>query len=107
MFSNIFISVINFARAERFYDQVLGAIGVEKRWSDHERPWAGWHSEGKARPYFVICHPFDQQNQNPGNGQMVAFAAQGGGPVIFTLGSQNSSYVRSCAAFGTKEKNHG
>ena len=76
MFSHIFISVTSFARAERFYGQVLDAIGVEKRWSDHERPWAGWHSEGKTRPYFVICHPFDRQNQNPGNGQMVAFVAK-------------------------------
>jgi catechol 2,3-dioxygenase-like lactoylglutathione lyase family enzyme len=76
MFSHIFVSVTDFARAERFYDQVMEAIGVEKRWSDPERPWAGWHSSGKARPYFVICHPYDRQSRDSGNGQMVAFAAK-------------------------------
>ena len=75
MFSHIFVSVTDFPRAERFYDQVMQAIGVEKRWSDPARPWAGWHSAGKTRPYFVICHPYDGKAHDPGNGQMIAFAA--------------------------------
>ena len=75
MFSHVFVSVTDFERALRFYSAVLGVLGLEQRFCDPTKPWAGWHSEGKARPFFVICHPFDGHHHSPGNGQMVAFAA--------------------------------
>jgi catechol 2,3-dioxygenase-like lactoylglutathione lyase family enzyme len=75
MFSHVFVSVTDFERAFGFYSEVMQALGLELRFYDTARPWAGWHSEGKKRPYFVICRPYDGQAHEAGNGQMVAFAA--------------------------------
>ena len=75
MFSHVFISVTSFERAFAFYEGVLGELGLQVRFREPERPWAGWHSADGTRPYFVICKPFDGQAHVPGNGQMVAFAA--------------------------------
>jgi catechol 2,3-dioxygenase-like lactoylglutathione lyase family enzyme len=75
MFSHIFSSVTDFKRAHRFYAALMDVLGLEQRFFDEAKPWAGWHSEGQSRPYFVICHPFDGQPQGAGNGQMVAFNA--------------------------------
>lgn len=75
MFSHLFISVTDFERALHFHRAVMDALGLELRFCDPARPWAGWHSPGGSRPYFVICHPYDRQPHHPGNGQMVAFAA--------------------------------
>ena len=75
MFSHIFVSVSDFARAFAFYSEVMRVLRLEQRFYDPEKPWAGWQSEGKARPFFVICHPFDGQPHDPGNGQMIAFTA--------------------------------
>jgi catechol 2,3-dioxygenase-like lactoylglutathione lyase family enzyme len=75
MFSHVFISVSNFDPAFRFYKAVMDSLGIELRFFDRERPWAGWHSAGDARPFFVICEPFNGQPHHPGNGQMIAFAA--------------------------------
>lgn len=59
----------------------MAALEVELRWSDAGRPWAGWHSEGRTRPYFVICKPYDGRPHEPGNGQMIAFSAPSRGVV--------------------------
>jgi lactoylglutathione lyase len=75
MFSHIFVSVTDFARALAFYRPLMESLGVELRFCEPERPWAGWHSEDRARPFFVICKPHDGRPHHPGNGQMVAFAA--------------------------------
>ena len=76
MFSHIFTSVSNFERAFAFYSGVLEELQLELRFHEPQRPWAGWHSPGGVRPFFVICKPFDGQLHQPGNGQMVAFAAR-------------------------------
>jgi lactoylglutathione lyase len=75
VFSHVFISVSDFERALRFYGAVMGSLGVELRFCERERPWAGWHSAGGTRPFLVICKPFNGQPHNPGNGQMIAIAA--------------------------------
>lgn len=75
MFSHIFVSVSDFERALHFYGAVMGSLGLELRFCERDRPWAGWHSAGSPRPLFVICQPYDGQSHDPGNGQMVAFAA--------------------------------
>lgn len=75
MFSHIFTSVSDFERAFVFYDALLRALGIKQRFVDAARPWAGWHSEGESRPFFVICKPHDGRPHHPGNGQMVAFMA--------------------------------
>lgn len=76
MFSHIFVSVSNFERALTFYQPVMRSLGLKQRWLEADRPWAGWHSTGETRPFFVICQPFDGKPQHPGNGQMVAFMAK-------------------------------
>ena len=75
MFSHIFVSVTDFERALNFYSALMDGLGVELRFCAREKPWAGWHSAGGTRPFFVICKPYDGQPHAPGNGQMVAFAA--------------------------------
>ena len=76
MFSHVFISVGHFERALGFYQPLMRALDLEQRWVEADRPWAGWHSAGGARPFFVICKPFDGMPHHPGNGQMVAFMAR-------------------------------
>lgn len=75
MFSHIFVSVSDFERALRFYSPVMSSLSIALRFCERDRPWAGWHSTGGTRPFFVICTPHDGQPHHPGNGQMVAFAA--------------------------------
>ena len=84
MFSHVFTGVADFDRAFAFYDAVLRALGLELRFHEPDRPWAGWHGAGGARPYFVIGKPFDGEAHVAGNGQMVAFVAD------------SRSIVRSC-----------
>lgn len=81
MFSHIFISVSDFDRALLFYQPLMRSLGLEQRWLEPDRPWAGWHSAGGSRPFFVICKPFDGKPHHPGNGQMIAFMAKDRGTV--------------------------
>ncbi|APW44877.1 VOC family protein [Rhodoferax saidenbachensis] len=75
MFSHLFVSVSDFDRAFEFYSAVMQSLGLELRFCERDKPWAGWHSTGGTRPLFVICKPYDGQPHDPGNGQMVAFLA--------------------------------
>lgn len=75
MFSHIFVSVTDFERSLAFYGAVMDSLGIALRFCERDKPWAGWHSAGGTRPFFVICKPYDGQPHDPGNGQMVAFAA--------------------------------
>lgn len=75
MFSHIFVGITDFDRALSFYDALFEILGVESRFCERDRPWAGWQSTGQQRPYFVISKPHNGQPHEPGNGQMVAFMA--------------------------------
>lgn len=75
MFSHVFVGVTDFNRALHFYDSLFSALGIEQRFCDTSVPWAGWHSTGASRPYFVINKPFDGKPHDAGNGQMPAFLA--------------------------------
>lgn len=75
MFSHIFIGITDFDRAFAFYAEMMEGLGIEIRFSDREKAWAGWQSEGGARPLLVIGKPYDGAPHDPGNGQMVAFTA--------------------------------
>lgn len=70
------VGVTDFDRALAFYTPVLDALGIQCRFQEPERPWAGWQSSPDPRPYFLIGRPHDQQAHHAGNGQMVAFLAQ-------------------------------
>lgn len=75
MFSHIFVGVTDFDRALAFYEPLMAALGIERRFCERSRPWAGWQTPGGPRPLFLIGTPYDEQPHQPGNGQMVAFAA--------------------------------
>lgn len=75
MFSHIFVGVTDLERALRFYAPVMQALGQQQRFIDHSRPWAGWQTEGAARPLFLIGKPFEGAHA-AGNGQMTAFLAE-------------------------------
>jgi hypothetical protein len=51
MFSHIFIGVTDFDRALAFYGALVACLGLEARFCDRSRPWAGWHGAGgQTRP---------------------------------------------------------
>lgn len=96
MFSHIFLGVSDFDRAHNFYSAVLVSIGLEARFCERSRPWAGWQSPGESRPLFLIGKPFDENPHHRGNGQMVAFLAN-------TRGLVDSAYSIALAYGGTSE----
>ena len=75
MISHVFIGTNDFERALRFYTPLLDALGIQARFCERGRPWAGWQSSPDPRPLFLIGTPFDGQPHEPGNGQMVALLA--------------------------------
>lgn len=66
MFSHVVVSVTDFDRALAFYGPVMDGLGLELRFCERDKPWAGWHSEGRSRPFFVICKPHDGRPHDPG-----------------------------------------
>lgn len=76
MFSHIFVGVDDFDRALAFYRAVLPVLGIEERFCERDRPWAGWQSDPGPRPLFLIGRPYDKLAHAAGNGQMVAFLAK-------------------------------
>ena len=76
MFSHVFIGVGDFDRALAFYQPLLAALGLEARFCDRSRPWAGWQNPGQPRPLFLIGAPYDGQPHAAGNGQMTALLAR-------------------------------
>lgn len=75
MLSHVFVGVSDFERALAFYRPLMDALGIEPRFCDASRPWAGWQSQPGPRPLFLIGRPWDQHAPQPGNGNMVAFLA--------------------------------
>ncbi|CAG0930363.1 hypothetical protein PLCT1_01358 [Planctomycetaceae bacterium] len=73
MFSHVFVGVSDFDRALAFYEPLMAALGIERRFLERNRPWAGWQTTGGPRPLFLIGTSFDGNPHHPGNGQMVAF----------------------------------
>lgn len=75
MFSHIFLGVADFDRSLAFYRALMPVLGIQERFCQRERPWAGWQSHPDPRPLFLIGTPYDGQPHAAGNGQMVAFIA--------------------------------
>lgn len=73
MFSHVFLGVANFEEALSFYRALMRCLGLEERFCEPSRPWAGWNSAGGERPLLLIGTPYNQQPHHSGNGQMVAF----------------------------------
>lgn len=76
MFSHVYLGVSDFEQALSFYRALMKCLGIEERFCDPARPWAGWQSTGATRPLFLIGHPYNKEPHDSGNGQMVAFEAE-------------------------------
>lgn len=76
MFSHIFVSISDFDHALAFYNPLMAVLGIAPRFCERDRPWAGWQSTPGPRPLFLIGKPYNEQEPQPGNGQMVAFLAE-------------------------------
>lgn len=75
MISHVNIGITAFAPAFAFYSAVLGELGLVLKFSEPDKPWAGWVSPDAPRPLFLIAQPFDGRVHEAGNGQMVALQA--------------------------------
>lgn len=75
MISHTFVGVADFPRSLRFYSAVMEQLGLELKFADAARPWAGWMKPDQARPLFLIGAPFNGEQATAGNGQMVALLA--------------------------------
>jgi hypothetical protein len=58
-----------------FYSGVMDELGFTLKFSEPEKPWAGWMQPGRDRPLFLIGRPYNGKRAAPGNGQMVALLA--------------------------------
>jgi lactoylglutathione lyase len=75
LFSHLFLGVKDFDRALGFSRALMPVLGVQERFCDPDRPWAGWQSHPDPRPLLVIGTPFDGQPHAAANRQMAAFLA--------------------------------
>ena len=75
MISHLFVGTNHFDQALAFYSPLMEALGNSLRFCDRERPWAGWQSHPDPRPLFLLGAPYDGNDHQAGNGQMVALAA--------------------------------
>ena len=82
MFSHIFIGTDDFNLSLAFCSPLTEALGIQARFVEASRPWAGWQSQPDPRPRFLIGQPFNGQPHAPGNGQMVAFKAASRAQVV-------------------------
>jgi len=71
MFSHVHIGITDFERAFAFYSGVMDELGFTLKFSEPEKPWAGWMQPGRDRPLFLIGRPYNGKRAAPGNGQMV------------------------------------
>lgn len=60
MFSHVYVGVTDFDRALAFYTPLMGLLGIQPRFCERERPWAGWQSAPEPRP-----HPMKRRNAQP------------------------------------------
>jgi catechol 2,3-dioxygenase-like lactoylglutathione lyase family enzyme len=82
MFSYICLGTNDPARAARFYDAALGALGhrrceVSAEWE--AAGWRGWgryERNGANELALWLCPPFDGRAASAGNGTMIAFSVR-------------------------------
>lgn len=73
MFLYITVGTNDLARAIRFYDPVMAALGYARRVTKPEE--AGYAAPDDTRCRFWVTRPFDGRPASIGNGSMPAFAA--------------------------------
>ncbi|MBX3608314.1 MAG: VOC family protein [Hydrogenophaga sp.] len=80
MFTYVTLGTHDLARAARFYDAVMGALGHQRCHTpgEEDEGWIGWgayRDEGRVEVALWLCQPFDGQPAGVANGSMVAFKA--------------------------------
>jgi lactoylglutathione lyase len=106
MLSHVFLGVSNFDRALAFYRALMPVLGIEERFCEPERPWAGWQSHPDPRPLFLIGKPYDTQAHAAGNGQMVAFMASSREVVVRAYEVALASGARPEGPLGLRPQYH-
>lgn len=82
MFTYVTLGTNDLARSARFYDAVLGALGLSRCDTSAESDWDGWigwgtYVEGGKRELALwVCKPFNGESATSGNGTMVALRAR-------------------------------
>ncbi len=106
MISHVFVGIGEFEPAVGFYSAVLAELGLVLKFSDAQRPWAGWMSPHAARPLFLIGKPYDGAPAAPGNGQMVALQAPTRAAVDRTYAKAIAMGAACEGAPGLRPQNH-
>ena len=81
MFTYICLGTNDLARAARFYDAALGALGLSRCDTSSEENWDGWlgwgtyEDDGAREIALWLCEPFNGERSSAGNGVMVALRA--------------------------------
>ncbi|MGY2197430.1 VOC family protein [Pseudomonas gingeri] len=75
MLSHVYLGITDFDRAFGFYQPLMETLGLKLRFSDADKPWAGWVRPDAPRPLLIIGVPFDGEAASPGNGQMLGLLA--------------------------------
>ncbi len=75
MLSHVCVGITDFQRAFAFYSSVMDALGFPLKFEEPDKAWAGWKPSTAARPLFLIGRPFNGNDAEPGNGQMLALSA--------------------------------
>lgn len=82
MFTYVCLGTNDVERAARFYDVVLGSLGLSRCDVSAEpsfEGWVGWgtYEDGGRRELALwLCPPFDGKPASAGNGTMITFAAK-------------------------------
>lgn len=83
MFAYVCLGTDDLPRATRFYDAVLGTLGLVRCDTAGEPGWEGWAGWGLYEPgggrelALWLCRPFDGRPASAGNGTMLALRATG------------------------------
>ena len=86
MFTYVCLGTNDLARSTRFYDAVLGALGLQRCITDEPDMdgivgWGIYENRGAKEIALWLCRPFDGGAATAGNGTMVALRATSWGEV--------------------------
>ena len=73
MIGYVTIGANDSAASGRFYDAVLGACGLDRKFADGG--WIGYGPAGQDVHNVYLCPPFNKEPATFGNGMMIAFQA--------------------------------
>lgn len=102
MLSHVTIGTNDLERSGKFYDAVLGSLGLIRRTvtPDGGPPALCWVSKNASLPRFYVYTPFDGQPATVGNGSMIAFIAPSPKAV-------SEAFMKGIENGGTSEGNPG